>query len=218
VTLLAAVGMQSEARIVAGPGVCVAVGGGREDVLFRALNQAMDQGVKTLISLGIAGGLTPELEVGDAVLGTEVVGDEGLWPTSSGLTDALAAALPHARRGAVWGSATMVLDAEQKARLHQTSNALAVDMESRIAARFARDHGLDFVILRVVSDMAATSLPSAVLDGLKPDGNPNLFRVLKGLTRRPYELPGLIRLGRDSETALKALREAWTRVGPALAP
>ena len=100
----------------------------------------------------------------------------------------------------------MVITATEKARLYRETGALTVDMESHVVAQAARRHGLKFAVLRVVSDTASANLPSAVLDGLKPDGDPNLAGVLKGLARRPRGLPGLIRLGRmTAGLALKSL-------------
>jgi adenosylhomocysteine nucleosidase len=218
VTLLAAVGMAREARIVGGPGVRVAVGGGRADVLARALEEALDANVTALISIGICGALDPDLSVGDVIIGTEILGPDGAaYKTHPAWTEALAKALPAGRAAAIWGSDAMVIDAREKARLRETSGAAVADMESHFAARLAQAHGLDFAALRVVSDAAETSLPSAVLDGLKPDGSPNLVGVLLGLARRPSELPALIRLGRDSEQALKALAGACAQAGPAFA-
>jgi adenosylhomocysteine nucleosidase len=213
VTILAAVGMAREAKIVAGPGVRVAVGAGRADVLVRALEQARDDGLTGLISIGICGALDPNLKVGDIVIGSEILSSDGVYSTHRAWTDALAVALPGAHTASVWGSDAMVIDGEAKARLRETSGASVVDMESHIAARFAQYHGLDLTALRVVSDAAATSLPSAVLNGIKPDGSPNLAGVLVGLAKRPGQLPALIRLGRDSELALKALAEACASAG-----
>ena len=216
-TILVAVGMLREAEIAAGPDVRVAVGGGRVDGLARALEQAMGPDITAVISLGIAGGLDPALKVGDLVLGTEVLTPDGRYPTSAAWTGRLATALPAARPAVVWGSPAMVIDADEKARLRAMSGANVVDMESHVAGRFAQAQGLEFAVLRVVSDGAETSLPPAVLKGLKPDGRPNLAGVLLGLARRPGQLPALIRLGRDSEQALKALAAAQDAVGDAFA-
>jgi adenosylhomocysteine nucleosidase len=214
VTLLAAVGMAREAQIVAGAGVRVAIGAGRTAVLSRALEQALDADVTGLISVGICGALAPGLAVGDVVIGLEVRSPDGAYAAHHAWTDRLAAALPTARLAAVWGSDAMVINTQEKAHLRHRSGAAIVDMESHVAARFAQDRGLDFAILRVVSDAAETSLPSAVLSGLKPDGSQNLAGVLMGLARRPNQLPALIRLGGDSERALKALAETRAAVGP----
>ena len=216
-TILVAVGMLREARIAAGPDVGVAVGGGRADGLARALEQAMGPDITAVISLGIAGGLDPALKVGDLVLGTEVVAADGRYQTNAAWTGRLATALPTALQAPVWGSAVMVIDAGDKARLRASSGAAVVDMESHVAGRFAQARGLNFAVMRVVSDKAGTSLPPAVLKGLKPDGSPNLAGVLLGLARQPSQLAALIRLGRDSEHALKGLAAARAAAGPAFA-
>ena len=216
-TILVAVGMQREAEIAAAQDVRIAIGGGRTDGLARALDRAMGPDITAVISFGIAGGLDPALKVGDVVIGTEVLERNGRYPTSAAWARRLAAALPMARPAAGWGSAAMILDAREKARLRQPSAAAVVDMESQVAARFAMDRGLDFAVLRVVSDAAETSLPPAVLSGLNADGSPNLVGVHWSLARRPSQLAALIRLGRTSERALKGLRAVRASAGPAFA-
>ena len=205
--ILAAVGMKREARLVMRPGVRAVAGGGRADLLERRLIQALD-GAEAILSIGIGGGLDPALKVGDVVIGVEVLGPGGPWPADPAWRDRLAARLPQARLGAIQGSDEMVLHASDKAALHAGSGALLADMESHVAARIAAQRGLPFAALRVVSDAAATTLPWAVRHGLTPDGGMNLPGVLGALVCAPWQLPGLIRAGRDADLAFAALGRA----------
>ena len=59
-----------------------------------------------------------------------------------------------------------------------------------------------------MSDTAAASLPEAVRMGLTEDGGMNLMGVLGAMARDPRQLPALIRVGRDADTAFKALSQA----------
>jgi adenosylhomocysteine nucleosidase len=206
--LLAAVGMKREAAIVQGPGVRVAVGGGRSDLLAQRLEAALDA-VDAIISIGLGGALDPALKVGDLVIGTAVYAEGDMQPTDRAWTARLAAVLPGAKLAPVYGSEIMALHPSQKAKLAADSGAVLVDMESHVVARIALAHGLPFMVLRVVSDTARTFLPPAVLHGLKPDGGVNLAGVLAALARRPGQLPALMRTGRDAEMAFKALATAW---------
>jgi hopanoid-associated phosphorylase len=214
--VLAAVGMTREARIVPGPGVRVIAGGGRADVLERRLTAALED-VAAIISIGVGGALDPALEVGDVVVGSEVLRPRGRWIADPAWTERLLQALPGARRVSIYGANDMILSVLDKAKLRARGGAGLADMESHIAARIAAARGLPFAVVRVVSDTAGLSLPSAVLQGLKPDGGMNLVGVLGALARHPGQLPALLRVGRDADIAMKALAAARARLGPRLA-
>ncbi|MGZ3274453.1 MAG: phosphorylase family protein [Caulobacteraceae bacterium] len=212
--ILAAVGMQREARLVerhgAGIGVRAVAGGGRAELLEARLKAALE-GAEAILSIGIGGALDPSLEVGDVVVGSEVLRPRRRWETDSTWRDFMLERLPGARSGAIYGSDEMVLHALDKAKLRGRGGAALVDMESHVAAKVAAARGLPLAVLRVVSDTATTSLPEAVRAGLAEDGSMNLMGVLSALARDPRQLPALIRVGRDADIAFKALDKAAAR-------
>jgi hypothetical protein len=124
------------------------------------------------------------------------------------LAEWLADHLPDAHRGTVVGGDTIIACAAEKAALYASSRAIAVDIESHIAARVAERHGLPFAILRTISDTADHALPPAALVGMKPDGSIALGAVLASLARHPHQLPALIRTGRDAGAAFGSLGRA----------
>ncbi|HUO23223.1 MAG TPA: hypothetical protein VMU59_11965 [Caulobacteraceae bacterium] len=209
--ILAAVGMLREARIVAGAQVRAVAGGGRADLLAQRLAAAA-HGASAVLSIGVAGALAPSLTVGDALIASEVVSGGLRWPTDEAWSDRLAAALPGAHRGVAFASDAMILAAADKALLHAQTGAATADMESQVAAQFAAERGLPFAVIRVVSDAAGASLPRAVTVGLRPDGGMNLPGVLADLARDPRQIPVLMRVGRDAETAFKALQALAPRL------
>lgn len=213
--ILAAVGMLKEARLIAGPGVRAVAGGGRSDLLEQRLKAALD-GAEAIISIGVGGGLDPSLAVGDIVVGTEVLRPRGRWLTDADWTARLMARLPGARQASVYGSEDMVLHALDKAKLRAKGGAGLADMESHVAAKLAKAKGLPFAVVRVVSDTAGLSLPTAVLAGMNPDGGMNLMGVLAALARDPAQLPALMRVGRDADAAFKALQTVAAALGPEL--
>ena len=156
--------------------------------------------------------MTKGLAPGDWVVGSGV----GEVETDPAWTTRLLAALPGARLGPIAGSDVMVVDAQAKAALHAATGALAVDMESHIAARVARRHGLPFAAARTISDAADRALPRAAQAGMKPDGGMDVLAVMATLARRPWELPALIRTGLEAETAFAALLRGRQLLGPAL--
>jgi hopanoid-associated phosphorylase len=212
--ILAAVGMQREARLVERRGEALGVravaGGGRSELLEARLKAALE-GAEAVLSIGLGGALDPALEVGDVVVATEVLRPRRRWETDAAWRDVLLKRLPTARAGAVYGSDDMVLHALDKAKLRGKGGAVLVDMESHVAAKVAAARGLPFAVVRVVSDKATASLPEAVRTGLAEDGRMDLMGVLGALARDPRQLPALIRVGRDADIAFKALDAAAGR-------
>src|SRR4029077_10979717 len=98
-----------------------------------------------------------------------------------------------AHQGQFFGSDVVIEKPATKAGLHNTTGALAVDMESQVAARFAKARNLPLAGLRVISDDASHVLPPAALVAMKPDGGIALGRVLGSLRRRRRQVPALAR-------------------------
>jgi hopanoid-associated phosphorylase len=217
VTVLAVVGLIREAKIVATEDVRAVIGGGQSELLAERLKTALTAGARGVISIGIGGGLDPALEVGETVIADKIVWLGGEHPTDAAWTARLKATLPVAHVAPIFGADVMVLEAGEKARLRALSGAAAVDMESRTASSLAADFNVPFAALRVVSDSAGMTLPSAVLSGMTPDGGMNLIGVLAALAREPKQLPALIRVGGDSEIAFKTLALIRLALGPDLA-
>jgi len=204
--LIAVVGMVSEARVVAGEDVTVVIGGGRSIAVAERLEQALGQGAAGVISFGLCGALDPALEVGDIL----VASSDPDWARR------LIEGVPGARMADITGSDQVIPDADAKAELRRRTGAAAVDMESHIVARLARRHGVPFAALRAVSDTADRVLPKAARAGLRADGEPDIFAVLKSLIADPRQLPALIRTAFEADAALRALVGARHLLGPGI--
>lgn len=213
--ILAVTGLQRERRILAGPDVEVVLGGGDQARLEAEIERraAVARGV---ISIGIAGALAPGLQPGRWVVATAVSDRGAALPTDPGWTDWLVSRLPGPERGVLLGVDTVAATAAQKAELRRASNALAVDMESHVAARTARRHRLPFVAARVISDAADRTLPPAARVGMREDGGFDLPAVLRSLLAAPWQLPALIRTGLEAEKAFRALLRGHRLLGPRL--
>lgn len=209
--LIAVAGLGREARILAGPAV-VALAGGGDHARLQAEIEAACDGAVGVISIGLGGALAAGLKPGDWVVATRV----GELETDPAWTQRLLSRLPLARLGPIVGSDVMVPDAAAKAALHASTGALAVDMESHIAARVAARHGLPFAAARTISDASDRALPKAAQAGMATDGGMDVMAVLAALARRPWELPALIRTGLEAETAFGALLRGRQLLGPAL--
>jgi hopanoid-associated phosphorylase len=214
--VLAVCGMDFEARIAAGAGV-EPLYGQRGVMLARALDVRLMQGCAGVISFGVAGGLDPTLQPGTIIVATAVRGGQTSYSTAPYWTAALRRALPQAVCGLLAGSDTPVLTVADKAAHHEAHGALAVDMESHIAARAAQAHGIPFAALRVVIDPADRAVPPLAFAGMAADGSTDVGAVILGLLKAPHQLGGLLRLGRDASLAKKALAEARHAVGAGFA-
>jgi hopanoid-associated phosphorylase len=204
VTVLAVTGLTKEAEIVGTAGVVAVAGGGDGDGLAAKLD-ALHGDIRGVISIGLAGGLSPHLKVGDVVIADQIITGLEKWDCHEGWRVRLMSRLPTAIQGQIFGSDIIIEKPETKAGLHETTGALAVDMESQVAARFAAKRNLPLVGLRVISDDAAHVLPPAALVAMKPDGGIAIGRVLGSLLRHPTQIPSLIRTARGSNKAFAEL-------------
>jgi len=132
--------------------------------------------VEAIVFTGVAGGLAPGVNVGDAVIATELLQHDldaspifprwevpltgrSRFPAHAGMSDALArAAARHAgrvHRGLVVSGDRFVSTAAESALLRAAlPDALAVEMEGAAVAQVCADFGRPFAVLRVVSDRA----------------------------------------------------------------
>jgi adenosylhomocysteine nucleosidase len=213
--ILAATGLQRERRIVAGPDI-EAIASGGDPVRLEAVLDGLAGSASGIISIGIAGALAAGLPVGQWVVADAVLVDGESLSTDPAWTNRLAGRLPEAARGGLLGVNAMVAEATQKASLHSTTGAVAVDMESHVVARVARRHRLPFAAARVISDAAHHNLPPAARVGMKSDGGIDLPAVLRSLLANPGQLPALIRTGLEAERGFRALLRGHRRLGPRL--
>lgn len=203
-TVLAVTGLAKEAKIVGIAGVVAVAGGGDSASLEEKLN-ALHGDIRGVISIGLAGALSPLLKVGDVVIAEQVMTGAEKWDCQDGWRVRLGSRLPFAHQGALFGSDVIIEHPETKSGLHDATGALAVDMESQIAARFAARRNLPLAGLRVISDDASHVLPPAALVAMKPDGGIALGRVLMSLLKKPAQIPALVHTARTSNKAFAEL-------------
>jgi hopanoid-associated phosphorylase len=213
--VVAVVGMAKEARIARRFGLTPVIGAANGKLLRRRL-KALGPDVCGIVSLGLAGGLAPLPEVGDALIGTHVVTNLEHYACDPGWSKVLRTKLAHAHSVVIAGVDEPAMHMGAKKELFRDTGAHAVDMESHIAARFALERGIPFVVLRVVSDDCHRTLPPAALERLSLKGKPRLFAILRSLAREPSQFGELMRTAREAGAAFKALVRACRALGPGL--
>jgi adenosylhomocysteine nucleosidase len=211
---VAVTGLAFEARIAAGPGITVVCGGGQLQ-LKRSIEAALRRKCRGILSFGIAGGLAPHLRPGACIIARNILYDGGRYVSHHGWAEALMEAIgDSAGRGGIpadisfgdiAGSDTPLTSAKAKRSLHESTGAVAVDMESHVAARIAAEHRVPFAAFRVITDPSERALPPAALVATRPEGTIAVGAVLRSLIRRPAQVPTLFRIALDSWAARKAL-------------
>jgi adenosylhomocysteine nucleosidase len=145
-------------------------------------------------SAGFAGALDPELRVGDLVHPARMI--NAADGSSVSLVDG---------KG-VLVSFGAVASPEQKSKLQEAFGAQAVDMEASAVARAAEARGVDFAVVKAISDESDFRFPSLERfvdsDGRFLEARFALFAAL-----RPWLWPQVIGLASNSKRASRALCE-----------
>ena len=129
--------------------------------LRRDASKTVDTAAGIVVNAGFAGVLDESLETGQVVIVERFFTDSPLAEQPE--TETLPRAAEALALTGAWPSvcgltvAEPVLDASRRAQLHRQTGAAIVDMESFHLARTARSFSLDFVCLKVVSDLADES-------------------------------------------------------------
>jgi len=208
--VLIVTGLVQEARIAAGPGMAV-ICSSSDPRQLRALLATLDPAsFRGVISFGVAGGLDPTLKSGDIVVATEVLAGDARWLAELPLNEEQIASVALKRRrvvrGGLAGVEKVIAARAGKAALWSATGAAAVDMESHIAAAYAAEVGLPFAALRVISDPASRALPAIAMSAIKPNGDIDLRKVLRGVARNPLSLRALVSTGIHFNRAQRSLR------------
>ena len=173
--------------------------------------------VTAVLSIGFSGALAGQLDVGDLVLASELIGLAGpggneiepaLYRPDQGLlhavTEAFGAMPLRVVLGPTLTTPGIITTPAGKQDLGRRTGAIAVDMESYWIAQVASDRGLPFLALRAISDAQKDCLP-AFHQILDVDGDPSARRLGVHLIRHPGSLVALLRLARNAGRARRAL-------------
>ncbi len=202
-------GLKSEAKIADKiPGVLVGCSAAQPDRARAVVNHLIDQGCRRLISFGLAGATSPDLQAGDLLLGATVMSAAGAWETDTEWNDRLIQRLDCFMCVPVWGSKRVVSSVEEKSAIYRRAGCLIVDMESHIVAEAAAQARIPFNIVRAVADTADMLLPPAAKVPLLEDGGVDLRGVWKSIINQPSQLIELAKLAHNSFLATRALKHA----------
>lgn len=163
--------------------------------------------IDCVVVTGIAGGVAPVTAVGDLVVPEEVVDStNGERFRSAPVVGVVNQGLIRTGDGSDYG-----LDDEDIARL-RGEGVVALDMETAAVARVCDRHGVPWVAFRAISDMAGNdNMGEVVMKFVHEDGTPDGRRALLHLLTHPWQLPRIVRLGRDANSAATIAATAAVR-------
>ena len=150
---------------------------------------------RLIIAAGFAGGLNPELKLGQMILDDSDLSEHGLNLSGP-------AALFH---GKIHSASKVMVTPFEKASLRKESNADAVDMESSAVRSIARSHRIPMVALRVVTDPYNEALPLDFNQFMDTAGSMRYGRLAFHLLRNPSTVSGLAQFQKKLKYAAQQL-------------
>jgi hypothetical protein len=171
------------------PSALVVIGGIGEQAARRASELAVRSAQpECLINAGLAGGVSPQLKVGDTGRVREIVD--------------IATGKRFQTSGGEWLLVTgaVISDPASKDQLSTNYGADVVDMEGAAIAEVAQAHGIRLEVLKAISDVADFVLPP-LGKFIKSDAQFAMGRFLLYIALRPKWWPAVNNLRRNSRTA-----------------
>ena len=175
-------------------------GMGRDNSRRALLKQLKEFTPAFVMTCGFAGGLNPELSIGDVIFTTQ---DRELQARL------LAVKAKQARFHCATRIATTVAE---KAQLRRDTGADAVEMESAAFDEVCREHGIRFAVVRGISDTAREDLPLDFNQLSRPDWSLDYGKLAWTVARSPWKIPALLRLQKNSRLAADRLAEVLMKV------
>jgi adenosylhomocysteine nucleosidase len=169
-----------------------------KDAFLQSLSVALP---RLVLTCGFAGGLDPDLKCGEVICETD---------DSAGLQRALAQSGMRAARFHCADS--VAVTAATKLDLRRQTGADSVEMESGAIRAIAREKGIPSATLRVILDTAGEDLPLDFNRLMTPDMRMDSVKLCLSLARAPGKIPELIRFGKRTQMAARALARALEQV------
>jgi len=197
-------------KTVAGkPGVSILVVGiGRQNA-ERSVRQylADASGVQPefVITAGFAGGLNPDLQIGDILF-------ESPEPSSFSLQLSTRITAAGAKAANFFCADRIATTVAEKKKLRADTGADVVEMESAAIHSVCREKAIPCVTIRVISDTAGENLPLDFNALAKPDKSLDSVKLFFAIARSPGKISALMRLQQQTNLAATRLAGVLAKV------
>jgi adenosylhomocysteine nucleosidase len=214
------------ATVIEGDGAFVCQTGiGRERAQQAAAGVLSELAPLVVLTVGVAGGLSPGIAVGDVVVCTHVdheshrqSGIERAIYSDQRLLDAALEVARERNTPVLTGSSITVDEAAwgpaEKATHHAWKAHDIVEMESFWIAEAAVKRGIPFLAVRSVSDSSADAIPN--LGVVRPDGTLDAEKFVAHLREHPETGEQLSKLAQNTKAALTSLAAFLEVLAPSL--
>jgi adenosylhomocysteine nucleosidase len=181
-----------------------------------------------LVSVGVAGAVNADLEIGDVVAArTTCLLEQGRLGQSQPLaylSDAAWQAAVQAlqpRQARLLPGTAVTTRGTQSIQAQPVENPI-LEMETAGIAGVAAENGIPLLSLRAISDGPRAPIPFDLEAMLDADSNLRMGAIMKSLLAHPKMIPALLRMSRNTTKAAQnaaiALVAALRQPGPVVAP
>jgi len=183
------------------PGLSVLITGiGRQNA-EKSLREFLAGAVPHLvITGGFAGGLNPDLKIGDIVFES----------SDDHLRSKLSAA--GAKPAKIFCADQVAITVAEKKKLRDETGADAAEMESAAIQAICAERGIPCATVRVISDTANEDLPLDFNALAKPDKNPDYGRLFLAVAKSPGKIGALMELQKKTKFAAERLAEILAKI------
>jgi|ERR1017187_5256994 adenosylhomocysteine nucleosidase len=176
---------------------------------------------KLVLTCGFAGGLNPELKLGEVVFETSFpsssrresaqteIGNQ-LEPTHVGCYEQLVAA--GAKPAKFFCADRIATTVDEKRKLREETGADAVELESGAIHAICRERGILCATVRVISDTANEDLPLDFNRLSKPDMNLDYGKLAWAVMKSPGKIGALLKLQKQTRFAAERLADTLGKI------
>lgn len=160
-----------------------------------------------LLTCGFAGGLNPELQIGDVVF--EIPASAGTDHAYAVIRGKLEAA--GAKEAKIYCADKIATTAADKKRLRDETGADAAEMESGSVQAVCGGLSIPCVTVRVVSDTATQDLPLDFNNYLKEDKSLDMSKLMLAVAKAPWKMGALMELQKNTKVAAQRLADVLAK-------
>jgi adenosylhomocysteine nucleosidase len=162
-----------------------------------------------VLTCGFAGGLNPDLKLGEVVFALANAPLALSTGTGEGLSSKLLAA--GAKQAKFFSADRVATTVAEKKKLRDETGADVVEMESAAIHAVCAEHGLPCATVRVISDTANEDLPLDFNRLSKPDKSLDYGKLFLAVARSPGKIGALMKLQKQTRFAAERLAQVLAR-------